>query len=70
MLQIISELFSFDSEPCTACLVRMQDDMLLLHNWDKNRLFSLSCNKKSKSKAIQCKELRICDGKEDKEIRH
>ena len=32
MLQFITKLFSLDSGPCTACLVRMQDDMLLLHD--------------------------------------
>ena len=24
---------------CVACLLRMLDDMLLLHNWDNNYLF-------------------------------
>ena len=27
---------SIDSGPCVACLVRMRDDVLLLHNWDNN----------------------------------
>ena len=27
------------AEPCGAYLVRMRDDMLLLHNWDNNYLF-------------------------------
>ena len=27
---------SFDSGPCVACLVRMRDDVLLLHNWNNN----------------------------------
>ena len=27
---------SFDSGPCAACLVRTQDEVLLLRNWDNN----------------------------------
>ena len=30
---------SFDSGPCLACLVRMRDEVLLLHNGDNNYLF-------------------------------
>ena len=32
MLQFITKLFSFNSGLCVACLVRMRDDKLLLHN--------------------------------------
>ena len=28
----------FDTGPCVACLVRMRDEVLLLHNWDNNYL--------------------------------
>ena len=46
MLQFITNLLhdstfrdSFDPGLCMACLVRMLDDVLLLHNWDNNYLF-------------------------------
>lgn len=32
---------SFDSWPCMACLVRMRDDVLLLHNWDNSNIYSV-----------------------------
>ena len=33
---------SFDSGPCMACLVRMRDDVLLLHKWGNNYLMFCS----------------------------